>query len=39
MSNGIRKINFPIKLLKTRFVANDKWQQASDFDLLHHIYN
>ena len=28
---------FPIKLLKTGFVANDKWRQAPDFDPLPHI--
>ena len=30
-------IIFPIKLLKTGFVANEKWRQAPGFDLLHHI--
>ena len=29
--------NFPMKLLKTGFVSNDKWQKAPGFDLLHHI--
>ena len=30
------KDNLPIKLLKTRFVTIDnKWRQASGFDLLH----
>ena len=28
---------FPRNLLKTEFVANDQWQQAPGFDLLHHI--
>ena len=34
MSNCIKKIRsiFHIKLLKTGFVANDKWQQAPDFE-------
>ena len=27
---------FPTKLLKTGFVANDKWRQVPGFDLLHH---
>ena len=27
---------FPTKLLKTGYVANDKWRQAPGFDLLHH---
>ena len=32
-----KKNIFPIKLLKTAFVAKDKWRQAPGFDLLHHI--
>ena len=36
MSNYFKKIIFHIKLLKTGFVANEKWRQASGFELLHH---
>ena len=38
MWNCTKKFTFPIKLLKIGFVANDKWRQAPDFDLLHHIF-
>ena len=27
--------NFPKQLIKTGFLANDKWRQAPVFDLLH----
>ena len=37
MSNCTKKVIFPIKVLKTGFVANDKWPKAPGFDLLHHI--
>ena len=37
MSSCIEKIIFHVKLLKTQFVANDKWRQAPGFDMLHHI--
>ena len=37
MSNCVKTINFPIKLLKTEFVANDNWRQVPGFDLLHHV--
>ena len=37
MSNCI-KDNYPYKLLKTGFVANDKWRQAPGFDLSHIAY-
>ena len=37
MSNCIKIFNFPIKLLKTGFVPNDKWRQAPGFNLLHHM--
>ena len=33
MSNCIKKLIFHIKLLKTRFVADDKWRQAPGIDL------
>ena len=36
MSNCMKKIIFYIKVLKTVFVANDKWRQAPGFDRLHH---
>ena len=36
MSNCLKKLNFPVKLLKTVFVANDNWRQAPGLDLLHH---
>ena len=35
---GLKKY-FHIKLLKTGFVANDKWRQAPGFDLLHHNWS
>ena len=39
MSNFFFLIKFLyIKLLKTVVLANDKWQQANGFDLLHHIW-
>ena len=38
MSNCILKTIFHIKLLKTGFVANDKWRQAPGFIMLHHKY-
>ena len=38
MSNCFKKIIFHVKLLRTGFVANDKWRQAPGFDLLRHIY-
>ena len=37
MSNCITKNIFHIKLIKTGFVANDKWRQEPGFELLHHI--
>ena len=37
MSNCIKKLFFHIKLLKTGFVAKDKWRQAPGFVLLDHI--
>ena len=37
MSNCFKKNIFHIKLLKTGFVANDKWRQAPGFVMLHHI--
>ena len=37
MSNCLKKNIFHIKLLKTGFVANDKWRQAPGFELLRHI--
>ena len=39
MENCTKKFIFPVKLLKTAFVANDKWLQVPGFDLLHHNYN
>ena len=35
MSNCTQKIYFPVKLLKTVFVANN-WLQTPGFDQLHH---
>ena len=36
MLNCVKK-NFPIKLLKTEFVANYKWRQSPSFDLLQYF--
>ena len=36
MLNCTKNFIFPIKLLLTGFLANDKWRQAPGFDLLPH---
>ena len=38
MSNCFKKNIFHIKLLKTGFVANDKWRQVPGFEVLRHIF-